>query len=138
MPWFRLSPPLSDELLLPELGVEPAVSAAVKLSSGLPDGEPNGLASIVQALINDPAELTCVVMLIDTKKLETDMDTGEVVPTGRIRRIEPITDRTDRREVTRLLARANERRMGNTVLPLDLEHQMRALGIDTDTGEVSE
>jgi hypothetical protein len=114
------------------------MSGGVKLASGLPDGEPNGLDSIIHALISDPAELTCVVMMIDTKKLETDMDSGDITPTARVRRIEPITDRADRREVTRLLARANERRMGTTVLPLDLEHQMRSLGIDTDTGEVEQ
>ena len=114
------------------------MSGPVKISSGLPEGEPNGLVSLIQHLINDPSELTCVVMLIDTKSLTTEMDTGDVIPTARIRRLEPILDRTDRREVTRLMARANERRMGLSVLPLDLEHQLRQLGIDTGTGEVTD
>jgi hypothetical protein len=112
--------------------------SAVKLSSGLPDGEPNGLTEIVHHLITAPHEMTCLVMLVDTKSLTTDMDSGDVIPTARVRRIEPILDKSDRREVTRLMARANERRMGLSVLPLDLEHELRSLGIDTGTGEVSE
>lgn len=111
--------------------------AIVKLASVLPDGEPNGLPAVAARLIDFPTDLIAVVMLLDTKTLTTDLDTGDVIPTGRVRRIEPIVDREDRREVIRLLARSNERRMGKTVLPLDLEQQMRSVGIDPDTGEVT-
>ena len=55
---------------------------------------------------------------------------------ARIRRIEPI--KADRDQVAKIMRRALEERTGKTVLPFDLEEDMRAAfeGIDPSTGEV--
>lgn len=109
----------------------------VKLASTLPEGESNGLVSLVEHLINSPADLTLCVALVDTKRLTTDMDTGDVVPTARVRRIEPIGDDEDQGVIRRIMSRALERRTGKTVLPYELETSLRdAIDVDPDTGEV--
>jgi len=69
----------------------------VKLASSLPDGEANGLESIAGDLIRRPSSMRLVVALVDTKTLTTDMDTGAVVPTARVCRVEPITRSDDSR-----------------------------------------
>ena len=59
-----------------------------------------------------------------------------MVPTARIRRIEWI--KSDKDQVALILRRAMEERTGKTVLPFDLEEDMRAAfqGIDPHTGEI--
>ena len=74
--------------------------------------------------------------LVDCQKVTTDMDSGDVEPTARIRRIEVIREDKDRAAM--MLRRSLEVRTGKTVLPFDLEEDMRAAfeGIDPSTGEI--
>jgi hypothetical protein len=102
-----------------------------KLNSALPKGESNGLAAIARKLIDDPQHVNIVIALVDCKSTTTDNDTGEIVPTARIRRIEPITD-SDKDVAAKMLRRAMERRTGKTVLPFDLEEDLRAVLNDDD------
>ena len=106
-----------------------------KLASKLPKGEADGLAALSRELIDNPQAVHVVVALVDCQKVTTDMDSGDVEPTARIRRIEC---QDDREVVGKILRRAMEKRTGKAVLPFDLEEDMRAVfnGIDPDTGEV--
>lgn len=108
-----------------------------RLASGLPKGEGNGLGAIARALIDEPHRIHVVVALVDCKKITTDNDSGEVEPTARIRRIEVIEDQ-DHDLAAKMLRRALERRTGQTVLPFDLEEDLRATfgRVDPDTGEI--
>jgi hypothetical protein len=105
--------------------------ANVKLGGKAPEGDANGLLAILDQLINAPADLHVVVGLVDCKSSTTNNDTGEVVPTARFRRIEPITDPADGKRLIALLRRAHEQRTGKAVLPLELEDELRS-----DTGEI--
>lgn len=93
-----------------------------KLASSLPNG--NGLNAIAPQLVDDPHRQHLVVALVDCKLTTTDNDTGEVVPTARVRRIEVIGDNTDRDMAARLMVRAYESRTGKAVLPLDIEAEI--------------
>lgn len=108
-----------------------------KLASSLPAGEGNGLDAIATELIEDPHDIHVVVALVDCKKTTTDYDSGDVIPTARIRRVEPI-DADDKDLAAKMLRRALERRTGKTVLPFDLEEDLRAAfgNFDPNTGEV--
>jgi hypothetical protein len=108
-----------------------------KIASTLPQGDGNGLTALARALIDSPHDIHVVVALVDCKKTTTDNDSGEIEPTARIRRIEAITEE-DRELAAKMLRRALERRTGKTVLPFDLEEDMRAAfgRIDPQTGEI--
>lgn len=109
-----------------------------KIASGLPGGDANGLTAIARELIDTPHEIHVVVALVDCKRITTDNDSGEIVPTARIRRIEVIGDGEDKTLANKMLRRSLERRTGKTVLPFDLEEDLRAAfgRIDPDTGEI--
>jgi hypothetical protein len=109
-----------------------------KLASSLPGGDANGLTALARALVDTPHDVHVVVALVDCKKITTDNDTGEIVPTARIRRIEPITE-ADKALAGKMLRRALELRTGKTVLPFDLEEDIRSAfgGVDPDTGEIT-
>lgn len=66
------------------------------------------------------------VIVFDTKRVSVDTDTGEATATARIRKIEPILQPADRQRLRNLVQRAFEERTGKTVLPLDLEDELRA------------
>lgn len=108
----------------------------VKLAGTLPDD--HGLAAVADSLVTEPEDLHLVVAILSTKKLTTDVETGEVVPTAHVRRIEVIgTDVDESKRLVQLMRRQHERRTGKTVLPLDLEDDLRSvLGVDPDTGEI--
>ena len=108
-----------------------------KLASGLPKGDGNGLDSLARNLIDSPHDVHVVVALVDCRKITTDNDSGEIEPTARIRRIEAITE-DDNDLAAKMLRRALEKRTGKTVLPFDLEEDMRAAfgNFDPGTGEV--
>lgn len=112
----------------------------VKLASSLPVGDGNGLAAILDELVGDPAGKHVTVAIVDTKRLQVDTDTGEVVPTVRLRRVEAV-DPADAKPMMRLLSRAYEKRTGKTVLPFELEEDVReAFGttrVDPTTGEIT-
>lgn len=103
-----------------------------KLQSSLPKGEANGLAALARKLIDQPEAVHVVVMLVDCKKISTDVDTGDIEPTARIRRIEAVLSE-DHPQAEKMLRRALEKRTGKTVLPFDLEEDLRsAFGDDPD------
>lgn len=97
----------------------------IKLASTLPKGQANGLGPIVLDLIQHPGDFKVVLAIVDCKEITTDADTGETVPTARIRRIEAVLD-SDLPAARRLMVRATEQRTGRTMLPLDLEDEMTA------------
>lgn len=103
-----------------------------KMGGALPKGSGNGLDAIAQQLIDDPERIHVCVVLVDCSKVTKNTDSGDEVPTARIRRIEPITDEVDGQRLRQVLRRAWERRTGKDVLPLDLEDDINsAFGIDT-------
>jgi hypothetical protein len=93
----------------------------MKLSGKLPPGAGNGLFTIAQDLVDRPRDRHWVVALIDCKSTTTENDTGEVVPTARIRRIEVVAP-DDRNRAAELAMRATERRStGIDPLPFNAE-----------------
>lgn len=110
-----------------------------KLAANLPKGEANGLVAIARDLVEDPHEVHAVIALVDCKKTTTDNDTGEVIPTARIRRIEVVTGE-DLGLVERAIRRALEKRTGATTLPIELEDEFtevfQHVKFDKRTGEV--
>lgn len=67
------------------------MSAFVSLSSKLPgDVETNGVDHIADQLIKDPARIRYAIVWFDVAKTTEVTDTGEIVPTMRVRRIEPL------------------------------------------------
>lgn len=109
------------------------MSSSVKLASSLPThDELNGLRFLANDIVESPDELVVAVVVLGTQKLTTDVETGDVVPTTRVRRVEPITNDEDRARLGNIATRALERRTGKTVLPLDLEDELReAFGATT-------
>ncbi|QOR55798.1 MAG: hypothetical protein YHS30scaffold324_30 [Catenulispora phage 69_17] len=93
---------------------------SIKLASALPKGTANGLEPIVLPLCAEPERYQVVLAIVDCKEIKTDTDTGEVIPTMRIRRIEAITG-LDKPAARRMIERATERRTGRTELPFEME-----------------
>jgi hypothetical protein len=106
------------------------------VSGSLPKGEANGLAPAIPMLIEQPHRYQVVMAIIDCSKITTDNDSGDVIPTARIRRIEVVL-RSDLSTAEQLMRRSLESRSGRTMLPLDLEDDMRMAfkQIDPRTGE---
>ncbi len=112
------------------------MSADVTLGGKLPKGDANGLGPVIADLIAEPHRFHVILAIIDCAKVTTNHDTGEVIPTARVRRIE-VVRAEDLRAAERLMRRALEGRSGRTVLPLDLEDDIAvAFGqVDPETGE---
>jgi hypothetical protein len=103
-----------------------------KLASALPKGSGNGLSQIAEELVEHPEKVHVLVLLVDCSKVTSEIDSGDVVPTARIRRIEAITDPIDGDRLRQVLRRAWERRTGKDVLPIDLEDDINAaFGVET-------
>jgi hypothetical protein len=98
----------------------------ISLSGALPRGDANGLGVIVKSLIRDPEKIHALMVLVDTTKLVTHVDTGECIPVLRIRRAEVIRDQ-DLKEAERLIRRSWEDRNGDTVLPLEMEDDLKLI-----------
>lgn len=98
----------------------------VKLTSSLPKtDDANGLHAIADRLVGDPATMHVAIVVLDCSQVTTDTDTGDQTPTARVRRIEIIDDGEDKDRLRNLAQRAFEKRTGKTVLPLDLEDELR-------------
>lgn len=110
--------------------------SAGNMAGMLPEGDANGLAPIALELVEHPRRRHVVVAIVDTKSIKTNVDDGSRTATVRIRRIEAITDPGDRAHMQRLLMREFERRTGETVLPFDLENDVRAAFEDDQTGDM--
>lgn len=95
----------------------------IKLAGVLPKGSPNGLGDIALDLVQQPSRTRVIIAIVDVKEITTHPDTGEVVPTVRIRRVEPITG-PDASDARRLLERAMERRHGGERLPFELTEEL--------------
>jgi hypothetical protein len=108
-----------------------------KLTGALPKGQANGLPAIARQLVDKPDDKHIVIAIIDTKKIVTDIDSGDAEPVCRVLRIEPI-EGDDKEQAAQILRRSLEQRTGQTVLPLDLEDEITdALGnVDLETGEI--
>lgn len=106
------------------------------ISGSLPKGDANGMGPAVRGLIDYPHRLQVMIAIIDCAKITNKPDTGEIVPTARIRRVEMIL-RDDLAVAEQLMRRALESRAGRSVLPLELEDDLRMAfeGIDPRTGE---
>jgi hypothetical protein len=90
----------------------------ITLGGNLPKMEQhNGLDAIADELVKDPSARRFAVVMIDAQKLVTKVDDGEVSPVLRIRRIEPATRAEDVKELTEILDRLTQDRMG--MLPIE-------------------
>lgn len=110
---------------------------SAKIGGTLPSGDANGLGPIVGELVQHPHRFHVLLTIVDCKKVTTDHDSGAVIPTARIRRVEVVLPE-DLAQAEQLLRRSMERRTGQTVLPMDLEDEITAAfaRVDPRTGEV--
>lgn len=107
-----------------------------KLASALPKGDGNGLDQLARALIDTPKDVHVIIALVDCKRITTDTDDGAIEPTARIRRVEVVTGADDKARAAVMLRRALEKRTGTTVLPFDLEEDVKsAFGVTDDDEE---
>lgn len=91
-----------------------------RLSPGLPEGD-HGLERITGRLVRQPEQVQVAIVLLDTIKLTTNVDSGDVSPTVRIRAIEPFNAASDEAERLRSMLRAAyEERTGQGELPFDM------------------
>lgn len=111
---------------------------SIALSSKLPEGDGNGLESIVFDL-KDPSRIHVCICIVTGKSGNVDYETGDIKTTARVRRIEVITDDDDLAVAHRLMMRALTKRTGQETLPYDLEEEIRSafptgvdLGPDSD------
>ena len=89
-----------------------------KLASALPDG--HGLEAVRRQLLEEPKHKHVGVVIVDCAKVTIDYEKGGKEPTAAIRTIEIV--HPDDLDLTRkILARGRDRRLGATVLPLDIE-----------------
>lgn len=98
------------------------MSAFVRLSTKMPgDPETNGVDDIADELVEDPATIRYAVVWFDVAKVTEETDTGDNIPTIRVRRIEPIgTARDVNPTIARVVAEAVEARTGRTPIPFEL------------------
>jgi hypothetical protein len=110
------------------------MSAVVKLSSKLPgETEINGVDAMVDLLTKDPETLRVGVVVFDVSKVEHDTDTGDDIPTIRLRRLEPLSnvDNMDP-QLRALVDAAAEQRTGKKALPFE---QVEVLDADDQLPE---
>lgn len=99
---------------------------SVSLSGSMPKGDGNGLSAIISDLIHEPRKMHVAIVILDCAKITTKPDSGEVVPTARIRRAEVIAGQ-DIKLAEGLMRRALDKRTGREQLPFDLEEDIRAV-----------
>lgn len=87
----------------------------VKLASTLPAAGTNGLLAITRELVDDPHLTRVVIALVDCSKVTVDTDTGDEVPTVRVRHIEVVPG-VERGRVEALLSRLHDERTGRRPL----------------------
>lgn len=94
----------------------------IKLGTKLPKHEDrNGLGELLREFLHDPYKTHLAVVVLDTGKITRDLDNEDVVPTLRIRAIEPIRGGVDVGRLRTMLQRAYEQRTGQIELPADWE-----------------
>lgn len=92
-----------------------------KLASALPDG--HGLDAVRRQLLEEPRHKHVAVAVVDCAKVLTDYEKGSKEPTAAIRTIE-IVHHDDLDLTRKILTRGRDRRLGATVLLLDLEDEV--------------
>lgn len=103
----------------------------VKIAGSTPEGDKNGLAAVVAQLIHRPERIHVAVVLLDTKSLSTDVDTGDVTPTVRLRAIEVFEADTAEAVRAREMLRARyARRTDRPELPFDIAGLLEAAAVD--------
>ncbi len=113
-----------------------------KIKATLPkDTEANGLYELARRTAADPTKLHMAIVVFDCSKIEVDTDTGARDATVRIRRIEEVAP-GDLRSAEYLLSHAIEWRLGDSLLPFDIDKEMAAIfppgtTIDTETGVIT-
>ncbi len=95
------------------------MSAFVKLSSRLPgDPETNGVDAMADQLVADPSAIRYAVVWFDISKITDETDTGNMIPTLRVRRLEPMGLATDvPPALAQLVADAFQARTGRAPMP---------------------
>lgn len=98
------------------------MSAVVKLSSAMPgDFETNGLDQHVDWLLDNPKDLMVCAVWIDVKSVIVDTDSGDHIPTVRVRRIEPLGEvGAVSEKIREAIQDAVEKRTGRTPIPFDI------------------
>lgn len=98
------------------------MSAVVKLSSKLPgDFETNGLDQHTEWLQENPKKLLVAAVWLDVQRIVVDTDTGEHIPTVRVRRIEPLGETGEVSDLmVKVIQAAVEKRTGRTPIPFDI------------------
>jgi hypothetical protein len=103
--------------------------AQVKTNALLPKGDDNGLQVIagplaVETMGMAPSRLRAAIVIFDGKRVNFDKDADEELVTVRVRRIELLLP-SDLGGAEKLIRRALEARSDGTVLPLELEDEIR-------------
>lgn len=98
------------------------MSAAVKLGSKLPgETEINGVDAIAAELVDDPEQIRVALVYFDVRKIEDDTDSGDRVPTIRVRRFEPIGTLEDApKSVRDVMSKAFAERTGRKAIPWEI------------------
>ena len=107
------------------------------IGGNLPRGDANGAAAIASQLIASPERLRVLLVVVDCPTTKTDnLGGGGQTAVARIRRIEAVLPR-DLATAEAMIRRTLELRSGQTVLPLDLENDLKAAfdGLDLDDPE---
>jgi hypothetical protein len=99
---------------------------SVSMSGKLPGGDGDGLIKIANRMITEDGTIYVCVALVDCRSVKTDKDSGEQIPTARIRRIEVIDDAGDMKIVRSLLMRALDARSGREALPMEIMNEIDA------------
>lgn len=111
-----------------------------KLASTLPDG--HGLDAVRHILLHDPRHRHVGIVILNTTKINEDLDKGEKEPVAAIRTIE-IAHPDDLQLAHKILTRGRDKRLGATVLPLDIEDDVadaftgRSEDIGSDIGDAA-
>lgn len=103
------------------------MSASVKLSTSMP-GDPatNGIDALAPILVQEglgeiDEQLRVVIAWVDVQKVTTNSDTGDHVPTIRVRRIEPVGVVGDvDPSIVAAVEAAVERRTGRKAIPFGI------------------
>lgn len=94
-----------------------------KLASALPDG--HGLESVRHKLLEEPRLKHIAVVVVDCSKVTIDYEKGGREATAAIRTIE-VVHPDDLTLTEQILTRGRDKRLGATVLPLDVEDDISA------------
>jgi hypothetical protein len=112
------------------------MSAVVKLGSKLPgDAEVNGVDVTADDLVSNPKVLRTAFVQYDVGQILVDPDSGEQVPTVRVRRFEPLGKADEvSTAITEAYFAAVEKRTGRKALPLEFAEVVEQGAFDGDEG----